>query len=561
MKQKSLLLIVLTLVLSLFLAACSGSNTGTTPNNNNDTNATNTGNNGEEEEEEATTGEPVQGGDLVLGSTGSPTMFHPLYSTDTASSAIEDFVFAGMLRTSPALETELHLAESWDQSEDGMEHTLKLREGIKFHDGEPLTAEDVKFTLDIAMNEDYDGPRAGYFEKIASVEVVDELTVKVTLSEPDPKIYIALGYHIYPKHILEDVPVAELAEYTEFSTKNPIGAGPFKFDKWEDGQYVRVVANEDFIDGRPYLDSLTYRIIPDADALMTALAAGDIDYYTVPSSDIEVAKEWEANGDLKIESGLGLSYTYLGYNLRNPLFEDVKVRQAITHALDRELMVSTIMKGDGEVANVPASPLSWAYDEEGVPVFDYDVEKAKQLLEEAGWAPGSDGILEKDGQKFEFSLKTNQGNKVREDLAVVVQEQLAEIGIKVTPDIMEWSAFIADLDPPKWNYDAIILGWALSTDPDPSAIFHSKEIEQGLNYGAWKNEEADKLMDEANVTMDQEERAAMIADVNRIIAADQPYTFLYYANAHRAMPTNLEGVTFHARLEYYDIHKWWLNNN
>ncbi|MCG1020103.1 peptide-binding protein [Sutcliffiella horikoshii] len=562
MKQKSLLLIVLTLVLSLFLAACSGSNTGTTPNNsNNETNETNTGNNGEEtDEEEATTGEPVQGGDLVLGSTGSPTMFNPLYSADTASSAIEGFIFDGLLTSDTSFETQLNMAESWDISDDDLVHTLKIKEGIKFHDGETLDADDVVFTLSIPLSEDYDGPRAGYFEKIEKVEKIDDLTVQVTLNAVDPKIHIALGYPILPEHILGEVAIADLGEYTEFNTKNPIGAGPFKFEKWEDGQYVRVVANDDYWDGRPYLDSLTYRIIPDADALMTALAAGDVHYYTVPASDIATAKEWEANGQLKIESGLALSYSYLGYNLRNPLFEDKTVRQALTHALDRELIVESVMDGDGEVADVPESPLSWAYDED-VPRFEYDVEKAKAMLEEAGWTPGADGTLEKDGQKFEFTLKTNQGNKVREDIAVVVQEQFAELGIKVTPEIMEWSAFLADVDPPAWNFDAIILGWALSTDPDPSGIFHSKEIAEGLNFVGWSNEEADKLMDEANLTMDQDERAEKIQAINRIIAEEQPYTFLYYPNAHRAMPTNLEGFEFHARAEHYNIHKWWLSEN
>ncbi|ART75795.1 peptide-binding protein [Sutcliffiella horikoshii] len=560
MKQKSLLLIVLTLVLSLFLAACSGSNNAGT--NTNNTNNAPAGENNEEpaeEDEEATT-EPVQGGDLVIGSTGSPTMFNPLYSADTASSAIEGFIFDGLLTSDTAFETQLNMAESWDISEDDLVHTLKIKDGIKFHDGETLNADDVVFTLSIPLSEDYDGPRAGYFEKIESVEKVDDLTVKVTLNAVDPTIHIALGYPILPEHVLGEVPVAELGEYTEFNTKNPIGAGPFKFESWEDGQFVKVVANDDYWNGRPYLDSLTYRIIPDADALMTALAAGDIHYYTVPATDIATVKEWEANGQLKVESGLALSYTYLGYNLRNPLFEDKKVRQALTHALDRELIVESVMNGDGEVADVPESPLSWAYDED-VPRFEYDVEKAKAMLEEAGWTPGADGTLEKDGQKFEFTLKTNQGNKVREDIAVVVQEQFAELGIKVTPDIMEWSAFLADIDPPKWNFDAIILGWALSTDPDPSGIFHSKEIEEGLNFVGWSNPDADKLMDEANLTMDRDERAAKIQEINRIIAEEQPYTFLYYPNAHHAMPTNLEGTEFHARDEFYKINEWWLNPN
>ena len=557
LKQKGLLLIALSLVLSLFLAACGGTNnTTTTPtpgNNNNNNNNTGT----EEAPEE--TG-PTYGGNLVIGASGSPTLFNGYYSADTASSAIEGFIFDALISSDTSFDTTLSMAESWDATEDNMEHTFKLREGLKFHDGEPVTADDVVFSLSIPLHEDYDGPRRGYFERIESIEKVDELTVKITLKDIDPTIHIAFGFPILPKHILGEVEIADLGEYTEFNVRNPIGSGPFKFDVWEDGQYVRVVANDDYWEGRPYLDSLTYRIIPDADALLTALAAGDIDFYTVPASDYQTALEWEEQGKLKIESGLALSYTYLGYNLRNPLFQDKAVRQAITHALDRETMVATILDNDGEVAHVPESPLSWAYSED-VPKFEYNVEKAKAMLEEAGWTPGADGTLEKDGQKFEFTLKTNQGNKIREDLAVVIQDQLAGLGIKVTPDIMEWSAFLADVNPPAWNFDAIILGWALSTDPDPSGIFHTKEIEEGLNFVGFSNEEADKYMDLNMSTMDREERAEYIQAANRIIAEEQPYTFLYYPNAHRAMPANLEGFEFHARAEFYNINKWWLKQD
>lgn len=556
MKQKSLLLIALTLVLSLFLAACSSNTTSNTPNNENNNN----NNAGAGEEEPADNGEPQQGGDLIIGSSGSPTLFNDLYSADTASSAIEGFIYDSLVGGNTEFEPELSMAESWDVSEDTLVHTLKLKEGLTFHDGEPVTAEDVKFTFDIPLHEDYDGPRKGYFEKIESVEIIDDLTVKFTLSAVDPAFHVTLGYGILPQHILGDVAVADLGEH-EFNTKSPIGSGPFKFVEWVDGQYVKVEAFDDYHEGRPYLDTLTYKIVTDADQLLTQLNTGDVHYSLVPSTDLETVQEWESQGQLKIESGLALSYTYLGYNLRNPLFEDKTVRQALTHAIDRETIVESVMNGDGEVAHFPESPLSWAYDDSNAPKFEYDPEKAKALLEEAGWTPGADGILEKDGQKFEFELKTNQGNKVREDIAVVVQQQLKEIGITVTPNIMEWSAFLADVNPPAWKFDAIILGWSLGTDPDPSGIFHTKEIEEGLNFINYSNPEADELMDLNMSTMDQDERKEYIVQVNNIIAEEQPYTFLYYPNVHRAMPANLEGYVFHAKDDFYKANEWWLKQD
>ncbi|MBM7620639.1 peptide/nickel transport system substrate-binding protein [Bacillus tianshenii] len=556
MKQKSLLLIALTLVLSLFLAACSSNNTSNNATNNGNNNGNTNNGGGTKEEEPADSNEPVQGGDLVIGSTGNPTLFNTLYSADTASSAIEGFVYDSLVGGNTEFEPELSMAASWEPSEDGLVHTVKLKEGLKFHDGEAVTAEDVKFTFEIPLSEDYDGPRASSFEKITSVEIVDDLTVKFTLSAVAPDFHITLSYGILPQHILGDVPVAEMGEH-EFN-RAPIGSGPFKFVEWVDGQYVKVEAFDDYHEGRPYLDTLTYKIVTDGDQLLTQLSTGDVQFTTVPSTDLETVKEWEGQGKLKIESGLALSYTYLGYNLRNPLFQDKSVRQALTHAIDRETIVSSVMNGDGEVAHFPESPLSWAYDDSETPKFEYDPEKAKEMLAAAGWKAGADGILEKDGQKFSFELKTNQGNKVREDIAVVVQQQLKEVGIEVKPNIMEWSAFLADVNPPAWKFDAIILGWSLGTDPDPSGIFHSKEIEEGLNFINYSNPKADELMDKNLSTMDQEERKGYIVEVNNIIAEEQPYTFLYYPNVHRAMPANLEGYTFHAKSDFYKINEWWL---
>ncbi len=552
LKKSAWLLLCLTLAMSLFLAACSGGNTTTEePTTEEPTEETET-----PEEEPANSGEPVVGGDIIVGSIGEPTLFNPYYSTDVPSSNIEGFIYNGLVTSNTEFEPEYDLAESIDASEDGLTFTVKLKQGIKFHDGEEMNADDVVFSYSIPLHEDYAGERGSSFEALESVTKIDDYTVEFKLSKVDVSFYpITLSYAVLPEHILKDVPIGDLGE-NEFNTKAPVGTGPFKFEEWKDGEYVKVVANEEYYEGRPYLDSITYKIVPDQNALLAQLQAGDVDFITVPGTDLETAKNFAG---VKIESGLALSYTYLGFNMQQERFQDVKVRQALTHAVDREAIVQAVMNGDGEVAHVPESPLSWAYSDD-VPVFEYSPEKAKALLAEAGWEDtDGDGILDKDGEKFSFNIKTNQGNKIREDIVVVLQQQFKEVGIEATPEIVEWSAYIEQISAPNWNYDALVLGWSLSTFPDLSDIFHSNQIEKGLNFVWYKNEEADKLMDQAKSIVDQDEYREIYGQIYQILAEEQAYTYLYYPNVHRAMPTNLQGYEFHAKNDFYDIHKWWFS--
>ncbi|MDE3838215.1 peptide-binding protein [Bacillus methanolicus] len=541
-RKFSWMLLCLTFVFSLFLSACSSKETSEHEENDNT---------GKEK-----TVEPQKGGDLIVGSTGSPTLFNSLYSTDTASGEIEDLIYNGLVKADTKFNVQYDLAEDIQESEDGLTYTVKIKKGVKFHDGEELTADDVVFTYSIPLSPDYAGERGSNFEMIESIKKVDDYTVEFKLKRKDATfVPTTLEYDILPEHILQDVPIGELGEH-EFNTKKPIGTGPFKFVEWKDGEYVKVEAFDDYFEGRPYLDSITYKIVPDANALIAQIQAGDIDYYAaVPGSDLETVK---AIDGVKVVSDLALSYTFLGYNEKNPLFKDKKVRQAITHAIDREAIVESVMNGEGKVAHVPESPLSWAYSDD-VPKFDYDPEKSKKLLEEAGWKDtDGDGILDKDGKKFSFTVKTNQGNKVREDIVVVLQQQLKEVGIEAKPEIVEWSAFIDQISAPNWKYDALVLGWALSTFPDQYDVFHSSQREQGLNLVWWSNKEADKLMEDARQILDKEEYKKAYSEIYKIIAEEQPYTFLYYPKEHRAMPENLQGFEFHARNPFWNVHKWWL---
>ncbi|KRE19569.1 peptide-binding protein [Bacillus sp. Root920] len=539
-RNRKSILVSLLLIFTLILAACSG------------------GNKTSGDSEKKSTGKPVQGGDLVIGSIAEPTLFNSLYSTDVASSDIEERIYSFLLQTDGKLNPQLSLAEDIKESDDGKQFDVTIKKGVKFHDGEELTADDVVFTYSIPINKDYNGERGSGFEVLESVKKTGDYSIEFKLNKKDPYFYnVTLGsYGILPKHILGDVPIKDLGE-NEFNRKKPIGSGPFKFAEWKEGDYVKLEAFDDYWDGRPYLDTVTIKTIPDQNAAIAQLSAGDIDFFAVPGSELQTA---EKVSNIKIESDLGLNYSYIGWNQKNELFKSKKVRQALTHAIDRQTIVDQVLDGDGKVANIPESPLSWNYPkDENVPVFEFDQEKAKKLLKEEGWEDtDGDGYLDKDGKKFSFVIKTNQGNKVREDIAVVVQQQLKEIGVEAKPQIVEFSALIEQTTPPKWDYDALLLGWSLATFPDQFSIFHSSQSEKGLNNIWYKNKEVDKLLVDAKNLSDRKDYSKAYEKIYKLIAEDQPYTFLYYANSHRAMPSNLQGYSYHPKDEYYKIEKWWL---
>ncbi|HLR73808.1 MAG TPA: peptide-binding protein, partial [Virgibacillus sp.] len=464
----------------------------------------------ETSEEEEATGEAAEGGTVTIGTLSDPVLLLPTHSSDTASGDIEDIIFNQLVRIDEDIVIQPELAKDWEISEDGLTYTFEIHEGVTFHDGEPLTADDVAFTFNVFIDEDYTGPRAGYFRALEEVEALDDTTVEFRLSEVDARFLANLGFGIMPEHILGDVAAEDFEEH-DF-TSNPIGSGPFKFEEWVDGQYVQLEANEDYWEGAPKLDRITISVVGDQNAMMAQLEAGDIDIATVPATDFETANGWDEEGLISLRSTLGYQYNYMGFNTRLDMFADVETRQAITHAIDRQTLIDEIGQGQGEVAHGPVSPLSWAYPDE-MPEFPYDIDRAKELLAEAGWEEGADGILERDGEKLEFTIKTNSGNQIREDIAVILQSMLNEIGADVSVEFIEWGAFLDQVYPPNWDFDVIILGWALGTDPDPRAIWHSEEIEQGQNYTGYSDPEVDKLIDENVKIVDQDERAEALGEI------------------------------------------------
>jgi peptide/nickel transport system substrate-binding protein len=501
--------------------------------------------------------EPRYGGKLIMAAFAEPLSSNDLFASDAYSRDVAALVFTPLMRMNERLEMEPRLAEAPPEvSADGKVYTYHLHHGVKFHDGVELTASDVVFTYRIFKDPDYTGPRASQFSALANVEPVDDYTVRFTLSEPDARFPANVRYAILPRHLLEHVPVASLGDDREFND-HPIGSGPFKLVSWNHGQSLTFEANADYFGGRPYLDGVILRLVSNQSAGVLLLQTGEIDYlFSLPESEAQTVEQMP---NVVLDGTLQHAYVYIGWNLRNPLFADKRVRQALAHAVDRQEFVDTILAGHGRVADSPASPVvAWAYPDD-LPTFPYDPARAKALLAEAGWRPGPDGVLQKDGRRFSFTLLTNDGNDVRRDLGVIVQQQLAKVGVEVKPAQMEWGAFLERVQPPRSDYDALILGTSLGNAVDPGASWHSREIAQGLNYEGFSNARVDELADRSIHELDQAQRAAMVKEIYRIVADEQPDLFVYNPDKLAALRSDVRGFVLHPRDFIYAPERWWLD--
>jgi peptide/nickel transport system substrate-binding protein len=457
---------------------------------------------------------------LIISSIGDASYLNPILSQDSASSDINGFVFNGLIKYNKDLDGFVgDLTESW-KVEPGPEPviTFFLRKGVLWHDGKEFTAEDVKFTYDKIMDEKTNTVRRSNFELVKKAEVLDAHTFRVTYSQPFSPGLETWGMGIIPKHLLEKVDINTAA----FNRK-PVGTGPFRFVEWETDEKIVVDANPDYFEGKPGLDGIIYRIIPETALTEMETLTRGVDYSGIFPYQFKRMNEIPF---LNVYSQPSLGYTYIGYNLTNPLFQDKRVRQAMTYAVNREEIVQYVLYGLGVVATGPFPNHLW-FSNPNVKPIPYDPQKARRLLAEAGWKEkNKDGMLLKDGKPFRFTLITNSGNDTRRDVGVLVQRQLREIGIDVTFELYEWAVFLKDFVNVK-HFDACILGWSIGVDPDAYEIWHSSQIEKGFNFISYRNAEVDKLWEAGRREYDPEKRKQIYWRIHELMAEDQPYTFLY----------------------------------
>jgi peptide/nickel transport system substrate-binding protein len=481
---------------------------------------------------------PAYGDILVEGSIGDASNLIPLLATDNASHSISGLIFNGLVKYDRDLNIVGDLAESWDVSKDGLVITFRLRKGVRWHDGQPFTAEDVLFTYRLTIDPKTPTAYAGDFLKVKKAEVLDSHTFRVTYDKPFAPALMSWGSSVMPKHLMEgtDVTKSPLA-------RHPIGTGPYRFKEWKTGQKIALVYNPDYFEGRPFIDGRVMRIIPDMATMFLELRARGIDQMGL--TPLQYTRQTENRyfrSHFRKYRYLSFSYTYLGFNLQNPMFADRRVRQALAYAVNKEELIDGILLGLGKEATGPFKPGTWQYNAD-VKRYPYNPKKARELLAEAGWRDtDGDGILDRNGQRFEFELLVNQGNEVRAKTAEIVQRRLAETGISVKIRIIEWAAFIKEFIN-KRRFDAVILGWTIPMDPDLYDVWHSSKTGPSeLNFVTYRNAEVDALLEKGRGTFDRAERKLCYDRIQEILAEDQPYIFLYVPDALPIFNARIRGI-------------------
>ncbi|HMM21721.1 MAG TPA: peptide ABC transporter substrate-binding protein [Selenomonadales bacterium] len=484
-----------------------------------------------EPEKNAAPAKMQPGGQLIYGSLQEPNTLNPLLSDLLATAEVGSLVFSGLVQVNEKGEWIADLAadvptlQNGGISPDGLTVTYRLRPGVAWHDGAPFTSDDVKFTWQTIMNRKVNITARDGYDRIVSVDTPDPATVVVRFREYYAP-YLTLFGTILPRHLLENAGDLNKAAFN----RAPVGTGPFKFKEWRIAEAIVLEANPGYYRGRPNLDGILYKIIPDTSIMLTQLKGGEVDIV----SNIGLAQLEQAKGINGVRAIVtpNMIWEHLDFNLDSVFFQDVRVRQAIALGLDRQGLINNLMKGVASPAVGDQSPLSWAFNP-SLRAPARDVETAKGLLAQAGWKAGADGILVREGRRFSFGLATTAGNKTREAVARSIAQQLKELGIEVEVRLIDVPVFFGDVLKNR-RFESAMYAWVAGLDPDNASLWNSKNIPgpgngyQGQNYPAWRNAEVDGLTEQGARTVDLETRRQIYFRLQELIVQDVPVIPLYF---------------------------------
>ena len=497
---------------------------------------------------------PVTGDSFVTASIGEPTNLIPFLASDSASADISSLIFNGLVKYDKNLKLTGDLAERWDIVDNGLRIVFYLRKNVLWQDGEPFTAEDVAFTFQKLTDPNIPTPYGGDFEKVKSLNVIDPYTLEVLYKEPFSPGLSSWGMGIVPKHLLAKANLLS----SDFS-RHPIGTGPYILKKWKTGEKLELTANPRYFEGRPFIDRYVYRIIPDQATTFLELETENLDMTAL--TPLQYKKQTDSSffrKRYKKFQHLSFGYVYVGYNMENPLFADKKIRKAIGLAINKKEIVDVTLLGLGRVSTGPFLPGTWAYNEK-VKESLFDPEQAKRLLAKAGWTDtNGDGIVDKEGRKFSFTILTNQGNDQRKMACEMIQKRLKDIGIEMKIQIVEWSTFLKEFIDKK-RFEAVLLAWQLPRDPDCFDIFHSSKTAPGsFNFVSYKNTEVDRLLSEGRRVFKEDDRAPIYHRIHEILSDDEPYTFLYVPDALPLVHQRFKGLELAPSGIGHNFIKWFV---
>ncbi len=493
---------------------------------------------------------------FVESSIGDARRLNPVIANDAASGTINDLIFNGLVKYDKDIKLIGDLAERWEVTNRGKTITFFLRKGVRWHDGAEFTADDCLFTYQRLIDANVATPYSSSYMDVLKAEVRGRYIFRVTYKEPFSPALESWSMGILPKHLLAGKDIN-----TDSFNRKPVGTGPYRLKEWIAGQKIVLDAYDDYFEGRPKIDQFIFRIIPDSSTMFQELLSGGVDMMGLnPLQYLRKSETRRIRDNYRKFRYPANAFTYLGYNLKNPLFSEVLVRQALSYAINRGSIIDGVLLGIGRPCTGPYSDVSWAYNPHARS-YNYDPERARRMLAVAGWKDANnDGFLEKDGRLFRFTIMTNQGNSERIRAAEIIQQNLKAIGIEVNIRVMEWQAFLEQID--KRSFDAMILGWSMSRDPDLYDIWHSSKTRKGeYNFIGYKNAEVDRLLVEGRRTFNIEKRKKIYFRIHAILAEEQPYAFLYVPDATPIVHKRFKGIVPAPLGIFYNFREWYVPQN
>lgn len=488
----------------------------------------------------AAPGEPVDGDWLVLQLQAEPATLNPITSTDAYASDINDYIYESLLkRDEKTLGLVPALAESWEISDDHLSYVFHLKKNVHWQDGVPFTARDVLYSYERIQDPKVDAaPLRNYYQDIEKLEVLDDYTIRYAYRTPYFRaLEFCGGIPIVPAHLFK-----EEDDFNQHSIgRQPVGTGPYRLERWDTGKEIVLVRNEDYWDVKPHIKRIVFKIITDNTVALQVLKQGALDLMSL--RPIQWMKQ--TGGERFNEKYQKLKYylpiySYIGWNLRKPWFQDRRVRQAMTMLIDRPLILDKILFGLGTIVTGSFYVNSPDYNKDVKP-YPYDPAAAVELLKAAGWEDhDGDGVLDKDGVPFSFEFLTSAGSKFGEQIATILQENLKNVGIRMDIRKLEWAVFVQRVQ--EHDFDATTMAWSLNWESDPFQLWHSSQVEKGSNYVGFVNAEADKLIEEGRREFDAEKRRALYHRFHEIIHEEQPYTFLFTTEALVAVDRRFQNV-------------------
>ncbi len=458
----------------------------------------------------------------------SPNRVNPLLATDSASGEIAGWIFNGLVKFDKNAKIVGDLAKNW-KFENNTTLVFNLRKGVKWHDGKEFTADDVLFTYNLLNSKKITTPYSSDFKEVKSVEVLDRYTLKVIYKKPYFKALSIWMIGVLPKHLWEKEKNPMQSRLNKFA----IGTGPYKMTKaFEVNKKIELVANRDYYEKKPNIDKIIYHFVGDeaTQFLMLKSKQLDIGGLTPLQVNRQLGKDFKKNFNIFEQPSHG--YTYIGFNLRKPPFNNPKVREAIALAINKQELIDLLFFSHGKPCYGPFMPGTNAYPKDFKPL-KYNPKKAREILKSLGYTKE---------HPLTFTIVTNSNNDIRVKAVEIIQQQLLKVGVVAKIRVMEWQAFLNTVVFPR-KFDAVVLGWSLGLIPDAYSIWHSDgDKKGGFNFVGYHNREVDKLIEQAKSEIDPKKFGAIYQKIFKQIVNDHPYIFLYIPNSITAVSKKVKGV-------------------